>query len=157
MAAGFSDPPPRMPPLSPLPRVPAFLRPALASLLAFLAISFASAQTNTGRLTGIVTNSSGHAFLEGATVVIEGTNRATVTDRRGEYDFGALAPGEYSLRIAYTGMTAAVARVTVVAGQSTATTTALRDDVIQMGTFTVATNRNADALAITDQRNAPNV
>ncbi len=139
------------------PSVPVFLRPALASLLSVVLVSFASAQTNTGRLTGLVTNSSGNAFLEGATVMIEGTNRATITDRRGEYDFGAIAPGQYSLRIAYTGMASAAVRVTVVAAQSTATTTALSEDVIKMGTFSVVTNRNADALAITDQRNAPNI
>ncbi len=140
-----------------LPRALPFLRPALASLLAFIFVSIAIAQTPTGRITGIVTNSSGNAYLEGAVVTIDGTNRATTTDRRGEFDFGALPPGDYSLRIAYTGMTAGIARVVVTAGQSASITTALREDVIKMGTFSVTTNRNADALAVTEQRNAPNV
>ena len=134
-----------------------FLRPALASLLAFIFVSIAIAQTPTGRITGIVTNSSGNSYLEGAVVTIDGTNRATTTDRRGEFDFGAMAPGDYSLRIAYTGMTAGIARVVVTAGQSASITTALSEDVIKMGTFSVTTNRNADALALTEQRNAPNV
>ncbi len=133
------------------------LRPALTYLLAVLLFSSASAQTDTGRITGLVTNSSGSAYLEGATVMIDGTNRSTTTDRRGEFDFGAMAPGDYSLRIAYTGMTAAIARVVVTAGQSASVTTALSEDVITMGTFSVVTNRNADALAVTEQRNAPNV
>jgi iron complex outermembrane receptor protein len=128
-----------------------------AAVLGCILATVASAQTNTGRITGVVTNSSGNAFLEGATVIIEGTNRATTTDRRGEYDFGAMAPGDYSLRIAYTGMSSATARVTVVAGQSVATTTTLKEDAIIMGEFTVVTNRSADALAVTEQRNAPNI
>ena len=133
------------------------LRPALSSPLAFFLVSIASAQPNTGRITGIVTNSSGNAYLEGATVTIDGTTRATITDRRGDFDFGALTAGEYSLRIAYTGMTAATTRVTVTAGQAASVTTALSEDVLIMGAFSVVTNRNADALAVTEQRHAPNV
>ncbi|MBC7366734.1 MAG: carboxypeptidase-like regulatory domain-containing protein [Undibacterium sp.] len=121
-----------------------FLRQALASLLTFLFVSFASAQTNTGRITGIVTNSSGNAFLEGATVTIDGSNRMTTTDHRGEFDFGAMGPGEFALQISYTGMKPATARVTVTAGHSASVTTALSEDVIQMGTFSLVTNRNAD-------------
>lgn len=140
-----------------LPRALPFLRPALASLLAFIFVSIAIAQTPTGRITGVVTNTGGNAYLEGATVTIDGTNRATTTDRRGEFDFSALTAGEYSLRIAYTGMTAATTRVTVTAGQTASITTALSEDVIKMGTFSVTTNRNADALAVTEQQHAPNV
>ncbi len=138
-------------------RAQALLRPAVASLLAVLIVSFAGAQPNTGRITGVVTNTGGGAYLEGATVTIDNINRATTTDRRGEFDLGAMAPGEYSLRIAYTGMTPATARVTVTAGQATSVTTALSEDVLIMGAFSVVTNRNADALAVTEQRHAPNV
>jgi TonB-dependent receptor len=134
-----------------------FLRPALASLLAFIFVSLAVGQTATGRITGIVTNSSGNAYLEGAVVTIGGTAHTTTTDRRGEFDFGAMSPGEYSLHIAYTGMTPATTRVTVTAGQATSLTTALTDDVVKMGAFSVVTDRSADGLAVTDQRNAPNV
>jgi TonB-dependent receptor len=146
-----------MKPSPSLTRALPFLRAALASLFSFLLVSLAVGQTPTGRITGVVTDSSGNAFLEGAVVTINGNDRATTTDRRGEFDFSALAPGEYSLRIAYTGMTPATTRVTVTAGQSASLTTALTEDVIKMGAFSVVTNRSADALAITDQRNAPNV
>ena len=80
-------------PTSFLPSLP-FLRPALASLLAFIFVSLAVGQTATGRITGIVTNSSGNAYLEGATVSIDGSNRMTTTDRRGDFDFGGIPPGE---------------------------------------------------------------
>lgn len=133
------------------------LRPVFAALLGLLVASFALGQPATGRITGTVTNSSGSAYLEGAVVSVDGTNRMTTTDRRGEFDFGALAPGEYSLRIAYTGMTPATVRAVVAAGQTSTLTATLSEDVIQMGAFSVVTNRNADALAVTEQRNAPNV
>ncbi len=133
------------------------LRPALALTLAAAFAAAAPGQPTTGRINGIVTHGSGAAYLEGATVSIEGTTLATLTDRRGEFDFGAVAPGDYVLRIAYTGMTAATARVRVSAGQSAAVTTALSEDALVMGAFSVVTNRNADALAVTEQQHAPNL
>ncbi|MBL9190452.1 MAG: TonB-dependent receptor [Opitutaceae bacterium] len=141
------------------PSAPASLlaRLRFALMFALLFSSIALGQTGTGRITGTVTNSTGNAYLEGAVVTVDGTNRTTTTDRRGEFDFGALAPGEYTLRIAYTGMTPATARAVVATGQTATLTTALSEDVIKMGAFSVVTNRNADALALTDQRNAPNV
>ncbi len=134
-----------------------WLRPlfALSVVVAFAAS--APGQTATGRITGIVTNRAGTAYLEGAIVTLTGTNRTTTTDRRGEFDFGGMAPGEYSLQVAYTGMTASSARVSVAAGQTATISTALTEDVIKMGAFSVVTNRNADALALTEQRHAPNV
>ena len=144
-------------PTSSFPRALAFLRSALTSLLAFVLVGFASAQTSTGRIAGTVTNSSGNAFLEGAVVTIDGTGRATTTDRRGEFDFGGMPPGEYSLRVAYTGMAPASIRAVVSAGLTASVAVTLGEDVVTMGTFSVTTNRNADALAVTEQQHAPNV
>jgi len=126
------------------PRAMPFLRPALTSLLAFLFMSVAPAQTNAGRITGIVTNSSGNAFLEGATVTIDGSNRMTTTDRRGEFDFGGIPPGDYSLRVAYTGMAPASIRAVVTAGLTASVTVTLGENVLIMGPFPVTPNRNAD-------------
>ena len=134
-----------------------FLRPALTSLLALFVVSFVFGQAATGRITGVVTDITGTAYLEGAVVTIDGSNRATTTDRRGEFDFDALPPGEYSLHVAYTGMTPTATRSVVTAGQSAPLAVTLREDVVKMGKFSVTTNRNADALAVTDQQNAPNV
>lgn len=125
--------------------------------MAWLVAAFASAQTPAGRINGTVTNSSGNAYLEGAVVSVVGTSRTTTTDRRGEFALGEMAPGEHSLRVAYTGMTAAAVRVTVTAGQTAAINVALGEDVLVMGAFSVVTDRSADALAVTEQRQAPNV
>ena len=83
-----------MKPSPSLTRALPLLRAALASLFSFLLVSLAVGQTPTGRITGVVTDSSGNAFLEGAVVTINGNDRATTTDRRGEFDFSALPPGE---------------------------------------------------------------
>ncbi len=141
------------PPLSALVQLRRFI-----TALAFLFfLSVAAGQPATGRINGIVTNSNESVFLEGATVTIDGTNRFTTTDRRGEFDFGAVAPGEHTLRITYTGMTPATVRTTVAHGLSASVTVALREDVIKMGSFSVTADRSADALAVTDQQNAANL
>ena len=66
-----------------LARALPFLRPALTSLLALFVVSFVFGQAATGRITGVVTDITGTAYLEGAVVTIDGSNRATTTDRRG--------------------------------------------------------------------------
>ena len=140
-------------PLSALAR----LRHPCAMVFALLFASFTLGQSGTGRIAGTVTNSSGDTFLEGAIVTIDGSARSTVTDRRGEFAFGELAPGDYTLRITYTGMTPGTARANVTPGPSASISVTLREDAIKMGAFSVTADRNADALAVTDQRNAPNV
>ncbi len=133
------------------------LRSVLAALAVILSVTLAAGQTATGRISGLVTNRDATAFLEGATVTIDGSAQAAITDRRGEFDFTGLAPGEYRLRLSYTGMTTGTARAVVEPGQTAAVTVALREDVVKMGTFSVTADRNADALALTAQRNAANV
>lgn len=145
-----------MNPLARLPAALARLRVALSSTILLLA-GAAFAQTAGGRITGVVTNSDETAFLEGAVVTIDGLGRSAVTDRRGEFDFSAVSPGIYTLRVLYTGMTPASAQAVVQAGQSASVTVALREDAIKMGTFSVVADRSADVLALTEQRNAPNV
>lgn len=129
--------------------------------LSILFLSFSgwtsAANAASGRITGVVTDSSESVFIEGATVMIDGTNRVRATDRRGEFDFGEMQPGEYNVYISYTGMMPVSVRAVVVAGQSASVSVILREDVIKMGMFSVTADRSADALAITEQRNAPNV
>jgi iron complex outermembrane receptor protein len=116
-----------------------------------------SVAASTGRITGVVTNRSERVFLEGATVTLDGTARSTITDRRGEFEFDGVVAGDYSVHVTYTGMTSGVVRAVVTAGQATSVAVALKDDVVIMGAFSVTADRSADALAVTDQRNAPNV
>jgi hypothetical protein len=76
---------------------------ALAVPALFLSISVsAGAQTNTGRILGDVSDSSG-ALVSGAKVTItdvqRGTTRSLVTSQAGEYVAPDLLPGIYSVRV----------------------------------------------------------
>lgn len=81
-------------------------RTLLLAALALAMAATASAQL-TGKLTGRVTGSAG-AALPGATVTIEspdllGGPRAVQTDAEGNYDFPALVPGTYVVRVELNG------------------------------------------------------
>src|SRR5580700_304109 len=70
-------------------------------LLALLVCGSLSAQTNTGRILGSITDQSG-AAIGGATVVVTnvqmGVARNLTTDSAGEYNAPDLLPGTYAVR-----------------------------------------------------------
>ena len=80
-----------------------------AALLLTAAAAFA--QTASGTLSGIVTDTSG-ASLDGATVtarnVDTGATRRALTDSAGRYSMPNLAPGDYEVQVELTGFTTVV-------------------------------------------------
>ena len=98
---------------------PRWLRTALAlAVLLALAIP-ASAQTETGRISGVVTDATG-GILPGVTVnakaVGTGATRTVVTDTAGQFVFANLPPAQYELTTELAGFNAANAKVTVSVG-----------------------------------------
>ncbi|MEO7986526.1 MAG: SusC/RagA family TonB-linked outer membrane protein [Gemmatimonadales bacterium] len=57
------------------------------------------AAAQTGSITGKVTDQAGGAPLEGARVLITGTNRIESSGREGQYTFRNVSPGSYQLRV----------------------------------------------------------
>jgi outer membrane receptor protein involved in Fe transport len=90
---------------------------ALAGCLAFAA--GANAQTETGRITGHVTDDQG-AVLPGVTVtataVATSVARATTTDETGNYVFANVLPADYEIKVELAGFRTAVAKTTVGVG-----------------------------------------
>ena len=76
---------------------------------AFLICFSLSAQINTGRILGTVTDQTG-GVIAGAAVVVTNTEtgvaRSLVTDGAGEYDAPNLNPGKYSVRVSTAGFEA---------------------------------------------------
>jgi hypothetical protein len=74
----------------------------LAILLALLATNTAPAQTITGSISGAVTDSSG-GMIPGATVTLSsektGQTRSANTNGEGRFNFAALQPGAYSVKV----------------------------------------------------------
>jgi hypothetical protein len=79
-----------------------WLRPFLHSLIIFSA-GLATASAQSGIVTGRVSNAATGAYLESATVAVEGSALQTVTARGGDYSL-QVPPGRHTLVIGYTGL-----------------------------------------------------
>src|SRR5690242_17328313 len=94
------------------------------ALLLTLALSActAYAQTETGQITGTVTDPTG-AVIPGATVTVRsvdtGAERNTTTTGEGRYTVPNLNPGLYDVVVTATGFTESRLRAQVVVGQPT--------------------------------------
>jgi len=80
----------------------------------------AMAQGGSGRITGVVTDTTG-GVLPGVTVNARGpaaVMKTTVTDSAGKYSFESLAPGAWTLTFQLAGFATQTSAVTVAAGQA---------------------------------------
>ncbi len=122
---------------------------ALACLVSALSGALLHAQ---GILTGTVTNSATGATLEGARVVVKERNLETFSDPLGIFRFENLAPGPVTVEVAYTGLSAASAGVTIGAQGVTRRDIGLTSAIYRLDKFVVASEREGNAKAITLQR-----
>jgi Carboxypeptidase regulatory-like domain/TonB dependent receptor-like, beta-barrel/TonB-dependent Receptor Plug Domain len=102
-----------------LAHAPRWLRSAVA-LAVFLSLTAsAAAQTETGRITGVVTDATG-GILPGVTVnakaVDTGATRTVVTDSSGQFVFANLPPAQYEITTELAGFNPANQKVTVSVG-----------------------------------------
>ena len=95
-------------------RLPDVLR--LWAALALLAPAAAAGQA--GSIAGTVTDRAGGAALEGARVLLTGTNRIETSGREGQYTFRAVPPGTYQLRVLRVGYRPDTASVRVADGEA---------------------------------------
>ncbi|MBI4626421.1 MAG: TonB-dependent receptor [Verrucomicrobia bacterium] len=128
-----------------------------ALLLCSLFGSLASAQPQpAGTIVGQISNQGTGAYLEGATVTIEGTDIGTTTERDGSFRL-AVAPGTHTVVATYSGLDPERATLVVSPGQPAHRDFALTSQIYKLSPFVVATEREGNALAATIQRQAPNV
>ncbi|RXK53626.1 TonB-dependent receptor [Oleiharenicola lentus] len=139
---------------------------SVVSVLAAVALcvpAFAQSPA-TGVIRGKIQNASNGAYLENATVEIEGTSRIAVTNGYGEFEIRGVPAGEVTLKASYVGQPVQMATVTVaengeVNQDFTFRGAAGKDGVVQLDPFTVNVERysNARAVAIAAERNAVNI
>ena len=109
-----------------------------------------------GLISGRVSNQGTGAYLEGAVVRVLGTNKSALTERGGFYRL-QLGSGHHTLVVSYTGLDTQNVDVTVEADRTTTRDFELTTEIYQLSTVVVASEREGDALALTRQRQAPNV
>jgi iron complex outermembrane recepter protein len=117
----------------------------------------AAAAEAAASISGRVQNLATGAYLEGAVVTLDGTAQTALTARDGSFYFPAVPPGEHQLTIAYTSLDPQTVTVSAGAGQTITREINLTSNVYTLDRFTVPGEREGNALAITQQRNAANV
>jgi TonB-dependent receptor len=132
------------------------------SLMAFLCPTLLHAQSGTGTITGRILNQGTGQYLRSASVSVVGTNISTVSEDGGAFTLTGVPAGMAKLLVAYTGLDPVEVSVQVGAGQTTTQdvnlTSAVYNDknVVKLGEFVVATEREGNAKAIQEQREALN-
>lgn len=110
-----------------------------------------------GGLTGTVSNSATGANLEGAEVRLDPSGLTVLSARDGRFVFSQVRPGSYQVTATYSGLDAKSVPVIVEDGATRSVEIGLSSQVYQLSKFVVEGEREGNALAITQQRNAPNV
>ena len=73
------------------------------NLLLLFAVSSLYAISNTGKVSGKITDAKTGAALAGVNVFLEDTPYGTATDKFGEYVILNIPPGDYSIKASYIG------------------------------------------------------
>lgn len=149
-------------------RLPLLLRRGFIFLV-FLLRPFdpARAQGGTGAITGRVTSARDGAALSRARVTIDGGNREALTAEDGSFRFLGVPEGSVRLTVSYLGLASQTVDLRVTSGGVATREIQLeravvgtnKMEVVQLGAFTVVTDREegAQAMALNDQRHSPNL
>jgi TonB-dependent receptor len=125
------------------------IRVLVASLFGlFFTNAFVSAATISGR----VRDANANTFLIGASVSVRELDRATSTGPGGEYSFGNVPAGAYTLVVSYIGTTDVTKSVSVTVTDDARIDFALSSDVVKLGAFVVEGTREGQARALQQKR-----
>ena len=138
---------------------------ALRLLTSGAAAAVAAGSPADGSIAGRVFNPVTREYVSSAEVRIQGTNLVAVTESDGSFRFPHVPAGPAIVSVIYTGTTSEPAPVQVTAGQTAVldlevTNAAYRTpggDILKLGAFVVASEREGNAKAIMEQRNSMNL
>ena len=102
----------------------------IISLLLFFS-SFISAQNESGKIQGAITDSSSGDGLFGANVFLKGTSLGAATDMAGKYIITNVGAGSYTLVVRYIGYRTQETQIEVVGGRTTEINVSLSPEVIE--------------------------
>ena len=118
----------------------------------------AGAADGAGGVIGTVSSAETRNMLQGATVRLPAQNRSVVTDNTGRFVVRDLPLGPVDLIISYTGFDDEQRRVEVGGAGPTRVSVELKSTaVLKLAAFTVSSEREGNALAVTEQKNATNL
>ena len=123
-------------------------------LFAFSPATGRAESTEIGTIGGSVTNETTRKVLERATVSVAGTNLVALTAADGSFRLVGVPAGAQTVQIGYAGLEDKTVTVSVAPGATTTVDVALKSDVLHLTEFRVAGEREGNAYAIQQQKNA---
>lgn len=116
-----------------------FLNKLAAFAVIICSISFSSnAQSNTGKITGIVVDAKTGEAVIGANVAIKGTTNGAATDINGKFSIKGISPGTYTITVSYISYAKKViTEVSVASGETTNLNISMVPQMVGMGEVTV--------------------
>lgn len=129
-----------------------------ASVIALLAATPAlSRAADAGVITGSVSNTATGNLLEGARIEVRSLSLSAFTDNTGRFVLTGVPAGSHEVRVSYIGLDPMSLTIEVGAGQRVERNFDLTSGIYKLEAFKVTGEREGDAKAITDKRNADNV
>lgn len=122
----------------------------MALLVASPSLAFAQS------LSGKITDASGQASFEGATVSLDGINRSATTDRFGQYRINNVPAGTYDVTVTYIGAAAKRSTISIPA-EGAELDLVIGDDVEYIDNIIVVGTRAAQASSLNQQRVADSI
>ena len=149
--------------VSSTPLAAAFCAVALLAVALFSPVTARAQNAGTGTITGRVLNEGTGDYLRNAVVAVDGTALSAVSEAGGVYSLSGVPAGEAHLTITYTGLDTVKVAVPVFAGQTAkhdfnlTSKDYLNNEILKLGQFVVTTEREGQAKAIMEQREAVNM
>jgi iron complex outermembrane receptor protein len=135
---------------------------ATLALLAFAQMPAAAQDAAVGTVTGRVLNAATGQYLRNAVVTVKDSNLSAISEAGGTYTLSAIPAGPVELVVNYLGLDTQTLSVTVLAGQTVRrdvdlTSSIYDEEILTLGQLVVSSEREGNAKAIMDQRNAENM
>ena len=119
--------------------------------LLFLGTTILYAQGNTGRITGVVTDSTTGSPLFGANVWLRGTGWGAASDLHGTYLMNLVPEGTYTLVVRYIGYKEKVMSIHVTGGKTLGLNISLPPEYVQGQEVVVTAQARGQQAAINQQ------
>jgi TonB-dependent receptor len=123
-----------------------------ASLIFLLPVAVSAQGTATGTISGTVIDTAAGKYLEGAEVIVKGTELYTGTDREGRFILLNVPAGAHEVAVVYPGMNTQTVAVDVTAGQTSTLTVKLASEVVTMSAVRVTETKEGMAQAVALQK-----
>lgn len=129
----------------------------LASIVCSLCISELSAAQSGGTVQGIVYDSHTNEKLPGANIILGERHGGTTTDLNGRFRLRDLSAGSTTLTVSYLGYQTKEVTIEIESGVTLEKDIALEDNFMELEGITIVGNRQGQARALSQQKNAPNI